>query len=137
MPTAANPQACGLILRNLFRVKPPTPLLTQRTQSLGRSILRKARHYNGRLLWGGADFHTAHDLRVPSNVTLIKLPPYSPELNGIENLWHYLRSHFWSNRTYADYDDLFEVAESTWCENCLNPELIKSVYAKSYTQTRS
>ena len=70
-------------------------------------------------------------------MTLIKLPPYSPELNGIENLWHYLRSHFWSNRTCADYDDLFEVAESTWCKNCLNPELIKSVYAKSYTQTRS
>ena len=38
MPPAANPQACGLILRNLSRVKPSVPLLTQRTQSLGRSI---------------------------------------------------------------------------------------------------
>ena len=37
--SAANPQACGLILRNLFRVKPSVPLLTQRTQSLGRSTL--------------------------------------------------------------------------------------------------
>ena len=89
------------------------------------------------MIWDGAGFHTAHDLPVPSNVTLIQLPPYSPELNGIENLWHYLRSHFWSNRVYLDYDDLFEVAESTWCKNCLNPELIKSVCAKSYTQTRS
>lgn len=35
--SAANPQACGLILRNLFRVKPSVPLLTQRMQSLGRS----------------------------------------------------------------------------------------------------
>ncbi len=87
------------------------------------------------MIWDGAGFHTAHDLQVPSNVTLIKLPPYSSELNGIENLWHYLRSHCWSNRTYAD--DLFEVAESTWCKNCLDPELIKSVCGKSYTQTRS
>ncbi len=33
-----------------------------------------------------------------SNVTLVSLPPYSPELNPVENLWHYLRSHHWSNR---------------------------------------
>ena len=25
------------------------------------------------------------------------LPPYSPELNPVENLWHYLRSHYWAN----------------------------------------
>ena len=66
------------------------------------------------MIWDETGFHTAHDLPVRSNVTLIKLPPYSPELNGIENLWHYLHSHFWSNRVYLDYDDLFEVAESTW-----------------------
>ncbi len=38
--SAANPQACDLIPRNLFRVKPSIPLLTQRTQSLGRSTPR-------------------------------------------------------------------------------------------------
>jgi len=31
-------------------------------------------------------------------VSLIQLPPYSPELNPVENLWHYLRAHHWSNR---------------------------------------
>ncbi len=39
-------------------------------------------------------------------LVLIFLPAYSPELNPAENLWHYFRSHFWSNRAYADYDDL-------------------------------
>jgi transposase len=29
-------------------------------------------------------------------VTLVHLPPKSPELNPVENLWHYLRSHYWS-----------------------------------------
>ena len=42
----------------------------------------------------------------PANITLVKLPPYSPDLNPIENLWRYLKSHFWSNRSYADYDAL-------------------------------
>ena len=34
------------------------------------------------LIWDGAGFHRAHDRKVPANVTLIPLPPYSPELNN-------------------------------------------------------
>ena len=41
----------------------------------------------------GAGFHTAKALRVPAAVTLVQLPPYSPELNPIANLRHYLKSH--------------------------------------------
>ena len=43
------------------------------------------------LIWDGAGFDTGEDVVVPSNVSLIQLPPYSPELNPVENLWHYLR----------------------------------------------
>jgi len=31
---------------------------------------------------------------VPGNITLLELPPYSPELNPVERIWHYLRSHW-------------------------------------------
>jgi transposase len=89
------------------------------------------------MIWDGAGFHRAHDLVVPANITLIPLPPYSPELNGIENLWHYLRSHCWSNRAYHDYEELFEVASESWCRYGLDTELIKSVCAKNYIPTRS
>ena len=44
------------------------------------------------LIWDGAGFHTGEDVVVSSNVGLIQLPPYSPELNPVENLWHYFRS---------------------------------------------
>jgi hypothetical protein len=50
------------------------------------------------MIWDGAGFHLSGQLKVPANVTIIQLPPYSPELNPMENLWHYLKSHFWSNR---------------------------------------
>lgn len=89
------------------------------------------------MIWDGAGFHRANDLKVPPNVTLFPPPPYSPELNGIENLWHYLRSHCWSNRSYENYDDLFEVASRSWCQHGLKADLIKSVCAKSYIPTRS
>ena len=88
------------------------------------------------LIWDGAGFHRGGDLKVPANISLISLPPYSPELNGIENLWHYLRSHRWSNRAYQDYDALFDAAEFAWRQDCLNPEVIKSVCAKPWLKPR-
>ena len=54
-----------------------------------------------------AGWHTAKALKVPSNLTLLPLPPYSPELNSAERIWDYMRSHYLSNRIYRDYDELF------------------------------
>jgi len=79
------------------------------------------------LVWDGAGFHRSGKLRVPDNVSLIELPPYSPQLNPIENLWHYLRSHHWSNRWYENYDALMEAAIEAWRKVALVPELVKSV----------
>ena len=80
-----------------------------------------------------AGWHTARGLCVPGNITLIHLPPKSPELNPVENLWHYLRSHHWSNRVYETWDDLKEAAIDAWRHVWfLNPELIMSVYASRY-----
>lgn len=76
-----------------------------------------------------AGWHVSGKLRVPANVTLVHLPPKSPELNPVENLWHYLRSHYWSNRLYKTWDDLKESAIDAWRRVCLVPELIKSVCA--------
>lgn len=84
------------------------------------------------MLWDGAGFHVAKALCVPENMTLIALPPYSPELNPIENLWHYLKSHFWSNRAYDDYDALEQAAVNAWRKAALDPELMKTVCAATY-----
>ena len=39
------------------------------------------------MLIDNAGWHTANDLWVPPNITLVHLPPYSPELNAIEKAW--------------------------------------------------
>ncbi len=41
-----------------------------------------------------AGWHTTHDLDLPDNISLLFLPPYSPELNPIENLFQFLRHNF-------------------------------------------
>jgi transposase len=63
------------------------------------------------MVWDGAGFHRSRHLQVPENITLVQLPPYSPELNPIENLWHFLKSHHWPNRAYEDYENLTTAAE--------------------------
>lgn len=48
------------------------------------------------LLLDGAPAHIAGRLVVPENVLLVRLPPYSPELNPVERLWQDLRERLGS-----------------------------------------
>ena len=88
------------------------------------------------MIWDRAGFHCAKHLRVPDNITILPLPPYSPELNPIENLWHYLRSHYWSNREYADWDALSQAACHAWQNTCLEPKIVQTVCRAHYLETR-
>lgn len=63
-----------------------------------------------------AGWHVAKALKVPENITLLHLPPYSPELNPVERLWAYLKSHYLSNRVFKDYDELFAAVGAAWLE---------------------
>lgn len=89
------------------------------------------------LAWDGAGFHTAKALRVPHNVTLLTLPPRSPELMPVENLWHYEREHHWANREYDDYPALQDAAREGWRAVCLDPEKVKSICAVPWLEERA
>tara|TARA_Y100000031_G_scaffold128194_1_gene146388 strand:- start:36 stop:545 length:510 start_codon:yes stop_codon:yes gene_type:complete len=91
-------------------------------------------HVHVVMLWDRAGYHTAAAVKLPANVTVIELPPKSPELNPVENLWHYLRSHHWANRAYRDYDDLCDAACDAWQKVCLDPHVIQSVCAAQYLE---
>ena len=45
-------------------------------------------------------------LAVPDNITLLPLPPRSPELNPVENVWQFMRENWLSNRVFKSYDDI-------------------------------
>ena len=84
------------------------------------------------LIWDNAGFHISGALLVPPNVSVIQLPPYSPELNPIENLWHYLRRHDWSNRVYEDWEALKGAAVEAMVAVGTDAGRIKSVCAAPY-----
>lgn len=61
-----------------------------------------------------AGWHGAKALVVPSKITLVPLPPYSPELNPVERVWLYLKERFLSHRLHADYDTIADAASQAW-----------------------
>jgi len=87
------------------------------------------------LVLDGAGWHVSKTLNVPRSITLLPLPPYSPELNPMERVWAYLRSHFLSNRVYQDYDDLFDETSNAW--NRLDESTLKSITATKWTRRAS
>lgn len=58
------------------------------------------------LIWDGAGFHHHDgDEELPANIRLLRLPPYSPELNPIEKLWDIVKDGI-CNRLYDDLETL-------------------------------
>jgi transposase len=51
-----------------------------------------------------AGWHQAKDLKVPENMRIIFLPPYSPELNPVEHLWEEIREKRFPNRVFKSLD---------------------------------
>lgn len=85
------------------------------------------------LVLDNAGWHGSKRLQVPENITLFPLPPYCPEQNPIERLWHWLKDNEFSNRVYPDAEVLLEAVADMW--NTLNPERIQSVCHCSWTHT--
>lgn len=87
------------------------------------SLLGASRH--AVLVWDGAGFHKSATLEVPANITLLPLPPYSPELNCVERVWLWMRTHCLSNRAFDDQAHI----EGAIRESCslMDADCIKSV----------
>ncbi len=66
------------------------------------------------VLMDKAGWHIAGDLVVPSNLSLVFLPPYSPELNPIERLWLYLRDNQLTHRLFADIAQIIDACCDAW-----------------------
>lgn len=41
-----------------------------------------------------AGFHSTKNIEIPENIYLLRIPPYSPELNPCEQVWHYIKNRY-------------------------------------------
>jgi transposase len=75
----------------------------------------------------GASSHKGKDLIIPSNVALILLPPYSPELNPTERIWNKLRRDYIANRYFNNLDEAMEAVDRGLSELKRNGSTMKSL----------
>jgi hypothetical protein len=86
------------------------------------------------LILDGAGWHGSGELIMPKNITLITLPPYSPELNPVENIWEYLRKNKLANRIYETYEDIVEACCDAWRSLIAAPDRIASITQRSWAK---
>lgn len=66
------------------------------------------------VIMDGAGWHSDDIDANFNNVSIIKLPPYSPELNPIEQVWSWLRQHHLANRCFNGYDSIVDAICDAW-----------------------
>lgn len=90
-----------------------------------------ARHSENRIVMvmDGAGWHRSQTLKPPNNMVLIKLPPYSPELNPVENLWDELREKSFGNVVFDSLKALEIHLEKSLKNFESQNEKIKSIVA--------
>ena len=60
------------------------------------------------LVCDGAAWHKSNALQIPSNVTITYIPPYTPEMNPIEQIWRELRTQGFCNEVFQTLDAVID-----------------------------
>ena len=81
------------------------------------------------LVLDGAGWHDRRALRVPDNISLIGLPPYSPALNPVERVWLYLRERFLSMRVFENTAAIINACCDAWNQLTAEPGRLHSLCA--------
>ncbi len=86
------------------------------------------------LVLDGAGWHGAGTLEVPNNITLLHLPPYSPELNPIENVWQYLRQNKLAITIFDSYTDIVDKCCAAWNFFANDTVAVASITSRNWAQ---
>ena len=78
----------------------------------------------------GASWHKSKALIIPENIVLFYIPPYTPEMNPIEQIWKELRRRGFRNEIFATLEDVVTRLCDTICG--LSHEVIRSITARDW-----
>ena len=73
----------------------------------------------------GAAWHRSTGLELPDNIVLFLIPPYTPEMNPIEQIWKEIRKRGFQNEIFATLEKVVDRLCDTSCS--LNHEIISSI----------
>jgi len=79
-----------------------------------------------------AGWHTTKAINCFDNVTILPLPPYSPELNPVEQLWQHLKQRYLSNRCFKDYNEIVDECCDGWNKIVKEEGFIRSLCSRDW-----
>jgi transposase len=74
-----------------------------------------------------AGWHRSKGLKIPGNVTLLWLPPYSPQLNPAELIWRQMRARRLSNVVFDTVWQMDKAVAEAWLYITRDVSEIKSL----------
>jgi transposase len=84
------------------------------------------------LIMDQAGWHGVNCMKPPKNITPLRLPPYAPQLNPVENIWQYLRQNYLGSRIFETVDDIVDACCEAW-NNLINEKgRIKSIASREW-----
>lgn len=78
----------------------------------------------------GARWHKSNTLQIPENIELVFIPPYTPEMNPIEQIWEELREKGFKNQVFQTLDKVVERLCDVICS--LTSDTIKSITGRDW-----
>ena len=82
------------------------------------------------LVCDGAAWHRSQTLVVPENIIIVYLPPATPEMNPIEQIWTWLRRHGFRNEVFPTLDKVVDRLCQTICS--LSNDVVKSITTRQW-----
>ena len=79
-----------------------------------------------------AGWHLCKDINVPGNMSILHLPPYSPELNPQEQIWQHLKDRYLANRVFDNHQDILDACCQAWNKLAQMPDLIHSIATREW-----
>ena len=82
------------------------------------------------LVCDGAAWHKSKGLSISHNIRLVFIPPYTPEMNPIEQIWREIRTQGFRNEIFASLDKVVD----RLCETIQNltKDTIKSITGRNW-----
>lgn len=82
------------------------------------------------LVCDGAAWHKSKGLSISHNIRLVFIPPYTPEMNSIEQIWREIRTQGFRNEIFASLDKVVD----RLCETIQNltKDTIKSITGRNW-----
>lgn len=77
------------------------------------------------LVMDGASWHRANGVQIPNNIHILYIPPYTPEMNPIEQIWKEIRKRGFKNEMFPTLEKVIDRLCDTI--NSLSASVIRSI----------